>query len=104
MIIWQCIFWLSVLLIIHSYLLFPWLLQLLASNKKENDCRFEENELPPVSVLMSVYNEEGILKKKLDSILNSNYPANKLTILIGSDASDDLTDEILLQYQKKHGK
>ncbi len=102
MIIWQCIFWLSVLLIIHSYLLFPWLLQLLASNKKENDCKYEVNELPPVSILMSAYNEEGILKKKLDSILNSNYPANKLTILIGSDASNDKTDEILLQYQKDH--
>jgi len=102
MIIWQCIFWLCVLLIMHSYLLFPWLLQLLASGKQENELKFSEDEFPEVSVLMSVFNEEKILSQKLDSILRSDYPANKLKIIVGSDASTDATDEILVKYEKEH--
>ena len=102
MIIWQCIFWLCVMLIMHSYLLFPWLLQVLASNKKENDCRFREDELPPVTVIMSLFNEEKVIRAKLDSILNSKYPKDQIKILVGSDASDDRTDAILKEYGEKH--
>jgi len=102
MIIWQCIFWLCVLLIMHSYLLFPWLLQILAANKKENNEKFEHDELPSLTLLMSVYNEESIIREKLDSVIASNYPANKLNILIGSDASEDGTNKILEEYQKSH--
>ncbi len=100
MIIWQCIFWLCVLLIMHSYLLFPWLLQILASNKKENSKQFTADELPSLTVVMSVYNEQGVIREKLDSLFASNYPTNKLNILIGSDASEDGTGEILKEYQK----
>ncbi len=100
MIIWQCIFWLSVLLIMHSYLLFPWLLKILASRKQENKDKFKTDDLPPVTVVMSVFNEQAIIKEKIESVLRSNYPANKLSILVGSDASDDGTEEILEQYQK----
>lgn len=102
MIIWQCIFWLCVLLIMHSYLLFPWLLQILAANKKENTEKFKDDELPSVTLLMSVYNEESIIREKVDSIIASVYPKNKLNILIGSDASEDSTNAILEEYQKDH--
>ena len=91
MIIWQCIFWLCVLLIMHSYLLFPWLLQLLDSKKQENSLKFATDDLPTVTIIMSVYNEKGVIMEKLDSLFASNYPTNKLNILIGSDASDDGT-------------
>ena len=40
-----------------------------------------------VSILMSVYNEEKVIAEKLESIINSDYPINKLEILIGSDGS-----------------
>ena len=104
MIIWQCIFWLCVLLIMHSYLLFPWLLQILASNKKENSEKYPENEFPSLTVLMSVYNEQKVLEEKLNSLLASNYPLNKINILIGSDASEDGTGEILNEFQNTHSK
>jgi len=51
---------------------------------------------------MSVYNEQAVLEEKLNSLVASNYPLNKLSILIGSDASDDGTGEILNEYQKKY--
>jgi cellulose synthase/poly-beta-1,6-N-acetylglucosamine synthase-like glycosyltransferase len=98
MIVWQIIFWLSVILIMHSYMLYPWLLQILSTNKKEKPQICSDCELPYLTVLMSVYNEEAILASKLDSILASNYPKGKLKIIVGSDASTDNTNLILKDY------
>ena len=102
MISWQIIFWISVFLIMHSYLLYPWLLQIFSARKKDNSILYADDELPGVTILMSVFNEEAILERKLNSILASNYPEKKLSILVGSDASTDHTNRILEQYQQKH--
>jgi len=60
------------------------------------------DDLPKVSVLMSVYNEEEVLERKTDTVMNGSYPSGKLEFLIGSDASDDRTDEILNSLAKKY--
>lgn len=99
MIIWQIIFWLSVILILHSYIIYPWLLQILSSNLKENSFQFADSELPDVTILMSVYNEEKVIAGKIDSILASDYPLEKIKIYVGSDASNDDTDTILKKYE-----
>jgi cellulose synthase/poly-beta-1,6-N-acetylglucosamine synthase-like glycosyltransferase len=48
---------------------------------------------------MSVFNEENVLTRKLDSILASNYPTSKIKIIVGSDASTDGTNRILREYE-----
>jgi len=101
MIIWHIIFWVTLLLIMHSYMLYPWILQVLSSGKKENELLFADEELPPVTIIMSVYNEEKVIADKLDSMLHSVYPPGKITILVGSDASTDRTNAILESYHKK---
>lgn len=102
MMIWQIIFWLSVLSIMHTYLIYPWILQVLSANKKDNSKLYDVAELPAVTIIMSVYNEEKILKRKLDSILSSDFSHDKLTILVGSDSSTDSTNEILKEYSKRY--
>lgn len=102
MIIWIILYWLSVILIAHSYLIYPWILQLLMLNKKTDTEFFTEDELPPLTVVMSVYNEEIVLQNKLDSILAADYPEGKLHILIGSDASNDSTNVILKNFAETY--
>lgn len=104
MITWQIIFWFSLLLVFHSYVIYPWLLQILSSGKKDFAKADSETVLPPVTILMSVHNEENILPAKLDSILASDYPPEKLTVIIGSDASTDRTNNILQGYEKKDAR
>ncbi len=96
-IIFQILFWVSVTSIFHSYVLFPIILKVLSKKKQANSLFFQKNEeeLPYVSILMSVYNEENVIEKKLQSIIASNYPSSKFEILIGSDASTDLTNKII---------
>jgi cellulose synthase/poly-beta-1,6-N-acetylglucosamine synthase-like glycosyltransferase len=55
-------------------------------------------EWPEVTIVFSVFNEEKVIKRKLDSILYSDYPSEKLKILIGSDNSTDNTNAIINSY------
>ena len=52
-------------------------------------------ELPKVSVLLSARNEVKDIGWKIEETLSWNYPAEKLELLVASDASNDGTDEVL---------
>ncbi len=49
----------------------------------------------PVSVVMAVHNGEAFIRRKLESILALDYPADLLEILVISDGSTDATDAIV---------
>jgi cellulose synthase/poly-beta-1,6-N-acetylglucosamine synthase-like glycosyltransferase len=79
------------------------LIELLAKNKSGNSKVFLKSEsLPPVSIIMSVYNEEKVIREKIDSIYNSNYPAEKIELLVGSDNSTDVTNMICTELSEKY--
>lgn len=93
--------WLSLIALLHTYLFYPLLVIFLARKKEGNQLIFEENEFPSVSIIMAVHNEEKIIAKKIESIINSDYDKNKITFFIGSDASTDKTNQIIESYAKK---
>jgi cellulose synthase/poly-beta-1,6-N-acetylglucosamine synthase-like glycosyltransferase len=61
---------------------------------------YEMAELPTISILLAVFNEEKVIEEKLKSTFNTNYPIDKIEFFIGSDASNDKTDEIIKKYQQ----
>jgi cellulose synthase/poly-beta-1,6-N-acetylglucosamine synthase-like glycosyltransferase len=88
----QLIFWLCILLLLHSYVLFPLLLQLLAAGRKENNVVYvPADDLPHVYLLMSVYNEQKVIQEKLESVFD-----------IGSDNSIDDTNQIITAFAAKY--
>jgi cellulose synthase/poly-beta-1,6-N-acetylglucosamine synthase-like glycosyltransferase len=100
---WVILFWISVFLILQSYIIYPLLLQLLSLNKKDNEIFFSRDEqLPFVSVILSVYNEENIIIEKLRSIFNTDYPEDRFELLAGSDGSTDKTNSILKLYSAEY--
>jgi len=101
MILLQVIFWVAAILIVHSYLLFPVFLSLLTGRKKLERESYKAGEIPFISVLISVYNEEKVLPDKIATLLDSDYPSEKMEILIGSDASSDGTDYIIKALEKE---
>lgn len=86
--------------VIHSYFIYPLLLNFLAANKKTNAIVFNnsDNELPSVAIIMAAYNEEKVMEEKIKSVLNTSYPKEKITIYIGSDASTDSTNTIVTNF------
>ena len=101
----QIIFWGAILLMLHSYVLFPLLLQLLARGKKDNDIIYKKNDkLPHVFILMSAYNEEKVIAEKLSSVFLTTYPPDRFSFYIGSDNSSDETNNIIAQFANKHSQ
>jgi cellulose synthase/poly-beta-1,6-N-acetylglucosamine synthase-like glycosyltransferase len=88
------IFWISVAAIFHSYVLFPAILALLSLRTQKKSPE-PDAELPKVSILMAAYNEEAVIREKINSVTSGLYPADRLEILVGSDASSDATNDIL---------
>lgn len=98
----EVFFWVSCLSVFHSYVVFPYILKVLSAGKKQNQLVFSrDEELPDVYVMMAVFNAENILDIKLKSLLENNYPGEKLHFYIGSDNSSDNTDSILREFSAK---
>lgn len=57
---------------------------------------------PPVTVIFSAFNEASVIERKLQSIIGSDYPHDKLRVLIGSDASTDNTCDIIVRYAQQY--
>lgn len=97
------VFGISTGALFHSYVLYPWLLKIWVGSKKLVTLQYQKNEeLPNVSIIMSVYNEAAVIEAKLHSLLELNYPDQKTHLYIGSDASSDETNQIIHQFQQKH--
>lgn len=87
----------------YSYVIFPWLMK-----QKANKLKPEKNnysniiDWPAVTIVFSVFNEELVIIRKLESLIHSDYPKDKLQILIGSDNSTDKTNAIIEEYIIKY--
>ncbi|MCO6489434.1 MAG: glycosyltransferase [Phaeodactylibacter sp.] len=99
------ILWLSLFGILHSYLFYPLLLRWLARGKKPNQMVYGRgDDWPRVSVIMSAYNEEAVIRQKMDSLLGLDYPEGKLHLYIGSDCSGDQTNAIIEEYAAQNAR
>ncbi|MFQ5750685.1 MAG: glycosyltransferase family 2 protein [bacterium] len=53
---------------------------------------------PPVTLIISAYNEEKIIASKIENALSLDYPKERFEIIVVSDCSTDKTDEIVRKY------
>ena len=67
-----------------------------------SDWAMDESFRPGISIILSAYNEEMVLGRCLQSLVNLNYPTEKIEILCGSDGSVDGTNLILQTEAEKH--
>ena len=56
---------------------------------------------PSVSVVVPTHNEKSIISKRIENLLNSSYPKEKLEIIFVDDSTDS-TSEIIKEYSKKN--
>lgn len=90
----EWLFWLGVGWLIYVPIGYPLALWLLSRRLR---FRPEVSDLyePSVSVLIAARNEEKDIGWKIEETLAWNYPADRLELLIGSDASSDKTDDVI---------
>lgn len=101
-IILKIIFWLSLLFILYTYFGYPILLFFLTrfKVKPSKNLLF----IPKVSMIITVYNEEEVIKDKLENAISLDYPKDKFEIIVVSDSSTDKTDDIVREFSSKEVK
>ena len=57
----------------------------------------KEQITPSVTLIVPAYNEEAVIRRRLENLLELDYPPEQLEIVVTSDASDDRTDEIVAE-------
>ena len=53
------------------------------------------DETPSVSLVVAAHDEEDVIGPRLENLLELEYPADRLEIVVASDGSTDRTDEIV---------
>jgi cellulose synthase/poly-beta-1,6-N-acetylglucosamine synthase-like glycosyltransferase len=98
--------WFSLACIVYTYAGYPLVLTLIsAAHQLRSDWRqvsrsgtrriATQAELPHVAVLVAAFNEEQHIAERITNLLKQDYPAERLHIYIGSDASSDRTGDIV---------
>ncbi len=96
----EILFYLLCLLVINSFFIYP-LVVFLASKRYTGRVTIHGFE-PTLSILIAAYNEEKVIKERIENIASMNYDLNKIEVYVGSDQSTDRTNEILLEAEKKY--
>ena len=94
------LFLLPLVSLIHTYLVYPVMMRSLAKKKPAASDFFAkaDPDLPQVSILCSLYNEEKVISDKLISLSQLDFPLKKLAIYIGSDQSTDGTNDLVTDF------
>lgn len=83
-------------ILVYAYILYPVRLRKQASGKTMQFATYTmQDYLPSVNIVIPVCNEEKVIEAKLSSILQSNYPNNKIQIFLGLDNCTDTTKSII---------
>src|SRR5262245_24482812 len=89
----------SIAILAYVYLIYPGMLKVIARFKSEASQRIGTSPYKPlVSLIIPAYNEQAVIREKLDNSLSIIYPPGLLEIVVASDGSDDGTNEIVEPY------
>jgi cellulose synthase/poly-beta-1,6-N-acetylglucosamine synthase-like glycosyltransferase len=95
------LFWSLFCYIFYVYFGYPIVLMLLSiCRHKTGLCGIDQvtKTLPGITLLISAYNEEGVIEEKIHNSLDLEYPKDLLEIIVVSDGSTDLTNNIVSRY------
>ena len=94
----KAFFYIAIISILYTYAVYPLLLWVISELKVIfSPSKIQEpmlDFLPHVSIVISAYNEEVIIKDKIENLVALQYPKGKMEILIGSDGSSNGTNKI----------
>jgi len=91
------LFWISLLALFYIFVGYPGALILLAKIRRK-PVKKDESYRPTVEAIVIVHNEQQAVEKKIRNLLSLNYPTEKLSITIVSDASTDDTVSVVNSF------
>ncbi|NUO80885.1 glycosyltransferase family 2 protein [candidate division KSB1 bacterium] len=104
---WQFAVWLCLGVLFYTFIGYPLLVFALAHvrrglepapGKAQAQTYLHDHDWPTVSFLILAYNEERVIRKKVENTLDLDYPRDRLKIVVASDGSTDQTNAMLSCY------
>jgi len=95
------LFWASLALIVYVYLGYPLLIYAWSRTKRQSGSqpKLGPDELPSVTLIIPAYNEERWIRRKIENALETDYPRERMEVLVASDGSADATAEIAKTFE-----
>ena len=76
-------------------------LQTLFNSKAMPSTTEDKPEWPSVTVLLTVHNEADIIQRRIENVLQCDYPSERLRILVASDGSTDETNNLVKSFSDR---
>ena len=93
MLVAKVLFWVSLALLVWTHVGYALAAALGARLRLR---RVSEADIEPlVTVIVAAHNEEDVIDARVRNLLELDYPADRLEVVVASDASTDRTDEIV---------
>jgi cellulose synthase/poly-beta-1,6-N-acetylglucosamine synthase-like glycosyltransferase len=89
----EVVFWASLAGLAWTHALYPIAARALARLRPRRMPK-AEGSLPTVAVIVAAYNEASVIERRLENLRVLDYPADKLELVVTSDASTDRTEEL----------
>jgi cellulose synthase/poly-beta-1,6-N-acetylglucosamine synthase-like glycosyltransferase len=98
----KVVFWTSLGALAWTHVGYPIAAGLAARVRRR---RVESSAIEPtVSVVVAAHNEEDVIERRVRNLLELDYPADRLEVVVASDASIDRTDEIVERLAAEDGR
>ena len=88
----EVLFWASLAALVWTHVAYPLAARGLAA-VRTRPVRTGD-ELPSVSLIVAAHNEEVVIERRIENLRALDYPADRLEIVVTSDASGDATDQL----------
>lgn len=95
----KIIFFIAGFAIFYAMIGYPLTLLILEKILKRKNNK-DLSKKPFVSVIISAYNEEKVIEKKLENIIQTKYP--NYEVIVANDASNDMTVPIVKEFITNH--
>lgn len=73
----------------------------IAARLRPRPVRKDGGAEPTVTVIVAAHDEEPVIERRLENLLALDYPAEKLEVVVASDASGDRTNELVLAVAER---
>ena len=100
----KILFWATLLIVFYTYIGYGILLYIIIRLKRLlkgaplQPAMPADEDLPTMTLMICAYNEEDVVKEKMENTLALDYPKNKFRIMWVTDGSNDNTNELLKAY------
>src|SRR5258706_5812175 len=96
-------FWICIAAILYAYAGYPILIAVCRAlfGRRKEPREIADADLPCVSLLIVAHNEQAVIEARLRNALASDYPPDKLEIVVASDGSSDATLAIVQRYRHR---